>query len=122
MVLLCQCKNVLQGARHHDGLMRVGVERKPCKGTAGLHSQSTLVGANFTCNFDEYMNALVAAETDEKKGIYHERNDARNHWLNDHFITAHASDCDAGQEFNVQVRAALETAKIVSTSRPHRRS
>jgi hypothetical protein len=66
VVLLRQREDVLQGARHHDGLVRVGVECKTCERTAGLHSQGALVCADFACNFDENMNALVAGEVDEK--------------------------------------------------------
>lgn len=67
VVLLCQCQYVLQGTRHHDGLVRVGVEGKPCECTAGLHSQGALVGADFACNFDKNMNALVAAKANKRR-------------------------------------------------------
>ena len=68
VVLLRQREDVLQGTRHHDGLVRVGVERQTGQRAAGLHPQGALVGADFACNFDEDMYALVAGEARERWG------------------------------------------------------
>ena len=62
VVLLGQREDVLQRTGHHNRLMRVAVEGEAREGAAGLHAQGALVGAGFTRDFDEYMDASISEE------------------------------------------------------------
>ncbi len=60
VVLPRQREDVLQSARHHDGLVRIGVEREAGEGTAGLHAERAGVRVYFASDFDESVDAFVS--------------------------------------------------------------
>ena len=60
VVLLRQREDVLQGTRHHDGLVRIGVEREAGEGAAGLHAERAGVRVYFAGDFDESVYAFVS--------------------------------------------------------------
>ena len=60
VVLLRQREDVLQRARHHDGLVRNGVEREADEGAAGLHAERAGVRVYFASDFDESVYAFVS--------------------------------------------------------------
>lgn len=60
VVLLRQRQDVLQRARHHDGLVRIGVEREAGEGAAGLHAERAGVRVYFASDFDESVYAFVS--------------------------------------------------------------
>ena len=67
MVLLRQREDVLQGTRHHDGLVRIGVEGEAGEGAAGLHAKCAGVGVYFACDFDETVYAFVSEKNNENR-------------------------------------------------------
>jgi hypothetical protein len=59
VVLLRQRQDVLQRARHHNGLVRIGVEREAGEGAAGLHAERAGVRVYFASDLDESVYAFV---------------------------------------------------------------
>jgi hypothetical protein len=60
VVLLRQREDVLQRPRHHDGLVRIGVEREAGEGAAGLHAERAGVRVYFASDLDESVYAFVS--------------------------------------------------------------